>query len=315
MIESRLTTLGAHCAVLVTLALVMTLLPQRASAWCPLTTDRDATCGESGVPLSWRRRCISYSVDFRGGVDLTPEQIEGAMDRSFAAWLRVTCPGGPPGFDIRGLIERSTCQEAEYRPNGGNVNTVAFISDWADRGEGYDEEAIALTTVWHNTRSGEIFDADILVNEDMGPYAICPDTGCPLAAPGRRVFDLENVMTHELGHFLGFAHTPELDATMYFMAGRGEISKRTLAEDDITALCSTYPASILPLECDFTPAGGLDLDCEDEPSQSGSCAVSPPPPARQDGGSPPWALSLLAFGAVLWARRRRTRRALRAQGH
>jgi len=107
--------------------------------------------------------------------------------------------------------------------------------------------------------------------------------------------DLENVMTHELGHYLGLAHSTVLDATMFASAEAGETIKRDLDPDDIEGLCTIYPAGSPGGVCDFTPRGGLQLDCET------GCSVS------SLGAGP--ASSLPAFfAAVALIRFRRRRR-------
>ena len=53
--------------------------------------------------------------------------------------------------------------------------------------------------------------------------------------------DLENVFAHELGHYLGLAHSTEAEATMFASAVAGETLKRDLAADDVEGLCAAYP--------------------------------------------------------------------------
>src|SRR5690606_24022962 len=134
--------------------------------------------------------------------------------------------------------------------------------------------------------TGEILDVDMEINERQGPFAICPPEGCP----GMERVDLENVVTHELGHYFGLAHSADPDATMYAFSVAGETIKRDLADDDIAGICEIYPPGTPAGECDHQPVGGLVLHCHT------NCAVSAP----GAGGSPLW---LLAPAAVLLARR------------
>ncbi|MCB9629196.1 MAG: matrixin family metalloprotease [Sandaracinaceae bacterium] len=265
-------------------------------------------CVTDGVPLSWRTGCMAFAVDERGGLDLSVAQIEGVMDASFRTWLDVTCDGASPGFDVLGYVERATCQEAQYRVNRGNVNVVAFVSDWEARD--YDPAAFAITTVWHNTSTGTILDVDVMINEQLGPYAICPAGGCPAALPRDQVVDLQNVVTHELGHFFGIAHSDVPNATMYLSAARGETLKRSLADDDIEALCTIYPPGALPACTDYTPRGGLDLNCEDD-ARGSSCAVGAPATSERDGA--PMGLFALAGAVALMLRQGTRRRRQRRQ--
>ena len=293
----------ASCAITLTL-----FAPQRATAWCQMTTvapPLGVACVTEGVPLSWRTGCMAIAVDVRGGNTLSAEQIEAVADRSFSAWMAVSCDGGTTGLDVRRWEANSTCRVAEYNGSNGNVNTIAMISSAAEWDAlEYDPIAFAITTVWHNVDTGRILDVDMLVNEGLGPYVNCPATGC---LPSQQdSVDLENVMTHEAGHFFGIGHSEIENATMFLEAGRGETIKRTLEPDDREALCSVYPPGLLSSCDDHTPRGGLDLNCEDEPEGSGSsCSVGRESNA---GALPAWWLLVALLGG-LSSRIRRVRRA------
>ena len=77
------------------------------------------------------------------------------------------------------------------------MNTIAFLDPFQDpcADQAYSSFAFAVTIVWHNTSTGEILDADMMINDQLatrrfagGPYANCPDSGCPAGNPGRGRF-------------------------------------------------------------------------------------------------------------------------------
>ena len=156
--------------------------------------------------------------------------------------------------------------ESGVLAGGSNSNTIAFRSDWPGR---FSDLAYAITTVWHSKSTGEILDADILVNEEHFPWADCGMAGCDDAPDGLPFVDLRNVMTHEAGHFFGLAHSQILAATMDPQSARGDIFKRILRTDDVEGICTIYPPGTLGTECDFTPRGGFDLDCTDDGCNAG----------------------------------------------
>lgn len=294
-------TPAVTCVLTCVLTCLATWLALRgeAQAWCQMTTG-DSTpspgspCEDEGIPLAWERRCISYSIDARGSKDYELDRLIEVVDASFGAWLDVECDGVPLDFEVQRTERPSMCAKAEYNTDDGNVNTVAFVTDWPERG--YDPLAYALTTVWHNTSSGRIYDADIEVNENRGEYTDCPTPdGC---TDGR--IDLRNVLTHEAGHFFGLGHTQSSHtfATMYAISPPGEVGKRVLRTDDITGICTMYPPGSLPEECNFTPRHGLELDCETE----GCCSAAPGAP----GPGSSWAIVLIAgvLVTVRWRGRR-----------
>jgi len=251
-----------------------------ASAWCRLTTSRRApTAAEpcifpdpSTTPpeqyLAWQRPCSAVALSVTSpSRDLSQEEVAAIFSRSLATWNGVQCGGQPFGINLALMEESSTCDAPLYRDGSGNVNSVAFVFDWAERM--YDPNAFALTTVWHRRSTGEILDADMDMNERRGPYGVCPDGGCT-----ERVVDLENVVTHEMGHYLGLAHSQEVEATMFASAVAGETIKRDLHADDVAGLCEIYPPGEPAGECDYAPRGGLSLDCE-----SGCCSAAPGSPS------------------------------------
>ena len=245
------------------------------------------------VELGWRRSCIEYVIDARDSVQLTEAEVEAIYERSVQTWMAVTCDGAPIDFDVRMGPEPGLCDVPEYVSGGPNANTMAFVSNWS--GRGHASGAFALTTTWFDTGSGEIYDADMEINQQTWVFADCPDTGCE----DDSVVDLQNTVTHELGHFFGLAHTPDdEDATMWACADTGEIKKRTLEADDIDGLCSIYPPGSLPDECDYTPRGGFDPLCRaDRPKEDCGCS------APGLGGAP--SAAWLSLGLLLFIRLRR----------
>ncbi|MCC6876689.1 MAG: matrixin family metalloprotease [Sandaracinaceae bacterium] len=252
-------------------------LPSGAWAWCRMTTSTEEPTtrmpcvlpGPEDHYLAWRQRCTVIAV---GDIPETGDEtidaaararvalVREVLPRSLATWEAIECGGQSLGFQARLLDDASTCTSALYRDGGGNANTVVLSQDW-----GYEAAAYAVTTVWHRKSTGEILDVDIEINERRGPYGTCPASGCA----GGRIVDLENVLTHELGHYFGLAHSTEVESTMYASAPPGETTKRDLSPDDVAGLCAAYPAGSLPDTCDDTPQGGLRLDCNT------GCSVRP----------------------------------------
>lgn len=272
----------------VCVALVLTVAgllgSSEARAFCRMTTAAQGAggnCTNEGVPLEWRRPCMSYAIDARGSSSIDFDEAVAAVDESFATWMGVTCDGASTDLSVVRISETALCQEAEFNDNGPNVNTVAFLSPWPNEGP-YDPDALALTVVWRRS-NGEIVDADMLVNDDLGPYVRCPEAGCDSLGVADAV-DLTNILTHEAGHFFGIGHSDDTGATMYGRAPRGETSKRTLAQDDIDALCAIYPpgSDALSSRCDHTPSGGLQLDCSATATspRTGGCSIAAGPGAR-----------------------------------
>jgi hypothetical protein len=260
-----------------------------------------------GIGLSWDRGCISYSLVERDpGADGEQdfELVRDAADRSFDTWEHVQCSGGVV-FPIKlaQTEELAECRRPEYDTLGPNANTIMFLSDWT--GSEFPPEAFGLTLVWHSPDTGEIFDADMQINETIGPLHVC-NGACP-----RGAVDLENVFTHEAGHFLGLGHSQVAGSTMSANAMLSETSKRTLEDDDRDGVCSIYRgrASEACTQRDFAPNGGLIATCSEGTGRVTTCATSLP--GTRDRFSPaafaPLSLMLLGVLSSLLGMRRRQR--------
>jgi MYXO-CTERM domain-containing protein len=295
----------------------------------------EAACVEKGEPLEWAYPCLSYAIDSRGSSWMDFADVEEAVDLAFKAWEDADCGGQQPPNLIFHPLRPSTCKRAEYNCTG-NVNTIAFLGSpgtgqaWEDPCRTsdelpYDSNAFAVTVVWHDTSTGEILDADMMINDQLstrskagGPYANCPETGCE-----GNFADLRSIVTHEAGHFIGIGHCNPIDvddpndpcvkATMFSMADRESVNKRTLAEDDINAVCTIYPPGDLDQSCNAAPKGGLQLNCEtDADGKAIACSDEVCTTGGGGGcsatGSPaeaPWgAVLTMLIGLTVWRRRR-----------
>jgi uncharacterized protein (TIGR03382 family) len=225
-------------------------------------------------------------------------ELRGALERSASTWENATCIGGASGLIVMQVPVDADCNLAEFNERGGNVSTVAFINDWTTRG--LDPAAFAVTKVWHSTVTGEILDVDILVNQSIRPWTICPSTGCVPDAQLLQPVDIENVLTHEFGHFFGLAHTTVDGSTMIATTSRGELSKRVLGADDVAGFCAIYPPGSLADRCDLVFFGGDDLTCGTK-KKGLLCAAT-----HHTRGTPPWLTLIAVSVAAAFRARRRT---------
>jgi hypothetical protein len=273
--------------------------PALARAYCLATTvdpPKGQLCSTKGIPLYWARQCISFSVMDPGPKIASLADAQAVADRSFGAWTAVKCNGKPVGLDVEQTAQPAQCMTSQYNKHGANANSVLFIADW-QKYEAMSSDAFGLTLVYYNPDTGSIYDADVMLNEALGPLTICKDT----CGPGE--VDIQNVLTHEAGHFFGLGHSEHADATMSPDATIGQTSKRTLTDDDRAGLCATYGDYETPkcTDADFTPNHGFSPLCNApavQPmsvSSSGGCSVG----ARGRGE---FGAALLALIALGWRR-------------
>jgi hypothetical protein len=289
-------------ALLLSLALLACSEP--ALAFCRTTTCGPGECSTDpacsfclvgGKPLYWPRGCVSYSMQESGsklrGIGATT--LQAYVTKAFETWISADCPGGgKPSVAIYdfGFV---SCDAQEYNQDDGNANIWMFRDDdWPYIGVG---TTLALTTLTFNVESGEIYDADVEINSFENPLTTM-DTNVQA--------DLESIVVHEAGHFLGLSHSCDPEATMFAAYQFGEIKLRTLEPDDIAGICDIYPPGENHGTCNPEPRHGYSRDCG-EPPDEGCCTTAPGAP-RPLGV---WAIGVSLLGAGLLAARRRVRKA------
>jgi MYXO-CTERM domain-containing protein len=283
-------------ALLVGLAVATAALP--AGAFCRSTTctkqcplDENG-CKTTGKPLAWVGGCAGMSLQKDGTALLSPDEVRRVMDAALATWSTVQCPGGLANIGYHRLAD-VPCHSVGFDPNGANANIVMFDDNqWPYQGT---DNTLAFTTVTFDPNSGAILGADIEINS---AYNILTTSDVNVG------YDLQSILTHELGHALGLGHSTDPGATMNPSYERGDTSIRVLGNDDVTAICGAYPAT-RGAPCDPIPRGGFSSVCPPPTPDFGShksCAVADPGHGAAVGAG--WAL----FGATLALGLRRRRR-------
>jgi hypothetical protein len=313
-------TAGRVLGQMVALALGVAAFPLSAAAYVRTTT-------ETGAAMRWANPTVPVLV-YLGAPprSVTRDQVVNAVLAAAKTWSSssLSCTG-------LSLVVSST-EEADGAAADDRINRITFRREqWRrepcrpDKPEDctvYDRQALAITSVLAVRRTGEIVDSDMELN---AVDKVWSDVAATL--PGNRsgeVFDLQNTLTHELGHLIGLDHnctdaatrgvplnhlgqlapacaqaSAELQAaTMFNQAGSGDIGKRDLSEDDMKAACDVYP----------TGQGIVDLDSSDD-DQGGGCSVPRPHALGGSRSRLSWVGPLLAgLGLGLTLARRRRRR-------
>jgi len=126
--------------------------------------------------------------------------------------------------------------------------------------------AIALATTTYDPRSGGILDADIEFNASTQPSPqqtfLFTTVDTPCVPPGSwstscTSWDIQNTLTHEIGHALGLDHVASPASTMYLSAPPGETSKRTLDLGTRQYPCDAYPVGAVAKDCVIRPPSSV----------------------------------------------------------
>ena len=297
--RSLLLSLGAF-------AVMSTALAPEAAAFCRSTTctgdcPRDENeCKTSGEKLYWKSSCVGFSLQKDSSIHIPMKYFEQVAQRSFVQWTELECDTGLASIAFSQLDDVA-CHKTEYNKGGTNANIIMFQDDkWIYQGV---DNTLAKTTVTFDGDTGEILDADIEINHANNNFTISDMV---------IDYDLESVLTHEVGHFIGLDHTLDFSATMYAGYEPGTTEQRTLEEDDILGACEVYPPE-RQATCSADPSGGLGYECDgvegeaaDGDGDGCSCRTLAGSGRGAGSGSGGLALVVAAFGiSVLRARQRR----------
>jgi hypothetical protein len=101
------------------------------------------------------------------------------------------------------------------------------------------EGDLAITISYADTDAGERIEADTIFNNAYDWTSI--GSGTDQRAACRNRYDLQNVGTHEAGHFFGLDEDyQDQSTTMYVSSMPCQISKRTLSHSDVPVMSGLY---------------------------------------------------------------------------
>jgi hypothetical protein len=266
---------------------------------------RTRSPGDGKYPLLWSNPRVTMTLRTSGAQIVPPNDFISAAQRAAATW-------SDPALATSVAFTIDAISDAPAGAVYDQVNSISFRTDSWDP-PNYPDSALALTTVF--SQDGQIVEADTEINavDPRFQWGVLSDD--PTIAATASEVDLQNALTHELGHVIGLAHPctlgdppkPEFDdqgapvlscsdpllppavrdATMFPSSEPGSISERSLSPDEVKALHDLYPPRAVP------PPGLGD--------RAGACRVAPAP------SEPAAAASLALAAAALLARRRRAR--------
>lgn len=212
-------------------ALPLLLLAVVAGAGLPLLlrghTEALFTNAGNTNPIIWPPGA-SITYRLHNGIATAPNVLAGS-NATQAVVNGFTTVGAATGLNF---VNGGTTATSTGGTDGTNLVTFANTAGNLAAVGG----AVAVTLLTFNLSNFRITEADIIFN----PATTFSTTGAGNAQ------DVESVMVHETGHFVGQRHSPLVHATMFPFSINGSIAGRTLSEDDRSGLRTLYPGTTGP---------------------------------------------------------------------
>jgi len=190
----------------------------------------------SGIHWDDSKIPVSYVVDGAGNRDFL-----AGLQASFVTWA----DDGQSYIGFECLNDSWTGIPSSF--DGGGYSDGKNQVGWASLRSSYPN-AIAVTMIWYGS-DRHIVEVDTAMNTDL-PWAQYSGTGDPDTQTGDPgCFDVQDIMTHEAGHWLMLLDLYQKGAsaqTMYGYGSTGELNARSLESGDLAGLRKIYPGAYEP---------------------------------------------------------------------
>jgi hypothetical protein len=238
-----------------------------AASFLGLTLPAEAQAFEvkhsaAGELVRWHHPKVEWTLD------RSLRQVSGAEDAVVAAAAAWSERGGAPALSVDD-------RDRKLEPGFDGVSGVFYAKEgFAPAGA-----ALAVTVVSFDERTGEMRDADIVLN---GLYPFAPVSGSESHRRGGEEaaadpYDVRRVIAHEMGHALGLSDERALpDALMYPFVSRDVPLSASPGPDDLAGVTTLYG----PRLTDARLATSMVTDDEEPAAASSGCAVAPMPASR-----------------------------------
>ena len=192
--------------------------------------------------LHWGSMPVEYYVT---NVDILPDGFLAAIQESFAGWDNASEPYAVDYLGTTEVLPDTLVWDEEL---GGYIPDLVNVVGWKDLGA---SDTIAITYMWYNVYTKELVDVDTALNSNSSytwwQNSVIGDPDKASWTEGQSAaydVDVQNIMTHEAGHWLvldDLKQKPAGNQTMYGISAELELKKRSLESGDEAGIQEIYP--------------------------------------------------------------------------
>ena len=190
---------------------------------------------DSAATIQIKWPTTSITVALSASLSTPPANIKagsdvvGAARRALARWEQVS--------NVRFTVTNSSATQVSPSNSGGDgISLITVSANNGGEFSGANDIRTGRTRNFFNPATGGITESDIALNPNIS-FSTDGTTG---------TYDVESVLTHEVGHLLGLEHSADLGATMAPFQGQNgyygapAVTPRSLSEDDRAGVRTIY---------------------------------------------------------------------------
>ena len=191
---------------------------------CNVTDQNSNDYGNIGTKLPSN---VTYRINPSSTPSSLSSNLNTIVSNSFNVWDTAT-----NGVTF---TKGSNTSTSRARFDGQNIIAWGRLSS----------STLGATYIWYSTSTGQVREVDTIMNSRKSwswtnPASVDEDQTC--SSPN--AYDAQNILVHELGHWVGLAdlyNTSHEDLTMYGYGQLGELKKDTLESGDQLGAGTIYP--------------------------------------------------------------------------
>ncbi len=179
----------------------------------------------NGIDERWGAGTVTVVLD--GSLDDMDPAAKDAVTAAFGTWMN-------SGAQVNAVVVNRSSDRIGAAQDG--VSRISFGKiDFPGH-----EHDVAATVSYADDSTGEIIEADTVFNSDYA-FEVMPEQASDSRECVGQKYDVQDVATHEFGHFYGLGEDMTGKTTTMFITSEPcQTHKRTLTESDLTSMSGLY---------------------------------------------------------------------------